>query len=118
PMRSVERLFLVLTFLLAALGSRVQAQTIKVTPNNTNVAVTKTVQYAAQVTGLASSDVIWSAGGVAGGNATAGTITPGGLYTAPSSLPAQNPVQIVARSVVNSKVSGLTYVNILAPGPQ
>ena len=48
----------------------------------------QSVQFTARVTGLSSTDVIWSAGGKVGGTATAGTISATGLYTAPATMPA------------------------------
>jgi len=93
------------------------AQSITITPGTPSVAVGKTVQFSAQVTGLSNTAVTWSAGGVKGGNATVGTITSMGLYTAPQTPPSQNPVQITATSAVNSKVSAATYVYLLALGP-
>src|SRR5207245_2552270 len=73
--------------------------------------------FSAKVAGLSSTAVTWSAGGAIGGNAKAGTITAAGLYTAPGTMPGQNPVQIIATSTANSSVSALTYVNLLTPGP-
>src|SRR5579872_2922134 len=116
-MRSIGALLWFVACLLLAGLAAAQAQSIKVTPANGSVAVGKALQYSAAVTGLASTDVKWSAGGVVGGNATVGTISASGMYMAPASLPGQNPVQIVASSVASPKVSGLTYVNILAAGP-
>jgi polygalacturonase len=46
-----------------------------------------TGQYSAAVTG-ASQNVTWMVNGVTGGNAAEGTISAGGLYTAPASAPA------------------------------
>jgi uncharacterized protein (DUF1800 family) len=93
------------------------ADTITVKPTMPSAAINQTVQFTAQVSGASSSAVTWSAGGVVGGNATAGTISSTGLYTAPAKLPGQNPVQIVATSTANSKVQAVTYVNILSLGP-
>src|SRR5271163_5049841 len=70
------------------------ADTITVKPTMPSVAISQTVQFAAQVSGVSSTAVTWSAGGAVGGNATAGTISSAGLYTAPAKLPGQNPVQI------------------------
>src|SRR5579862_6879385 len=95
----------------------VYAQSIKVTPTFPTLTVQKTVQFSAQVTGLSNTTVTWSAGGVKGGNATAGTISSTGLYKAPAALPGQNPVQITATSVANSKVYASTFAYILAQGP-
>ncbi|MCW3097155.1 MAG: hypothetical protein JWL77_2773 [Chthonomonadaceae bacterium] len=116
-MRPMLGLLLLLFGLLLTFPSRLAAQSITVTPAAPYVVVNKTVQFAAQVTGLSSSNVTWWSGGVKGGNATAGTISAAGLYTAPAKLPGQNPVQIKAVSTVNTAVTATIYVNILAPGP-
>ncbi|MDH3724806.1 MAG: Ig-like domain-containing protein, partial [Thermoleophilia bacterium] len=46
-----------------------------------------------------SRGVAWSVNGVAGGNATAGTITSGGLYVAPASVPRGGKVTVRATSI-------------------
>jgi Divergent InlB B-repeat domain len=93
------------------------AQTVAVSPTMPSVGIGSTVQFSATVTGLSNTAVTWSAGGVAGGNTTAGTISATGLYTAPAALPGQNPVMIVATSVASPKTKASTYVNILSLGP-
>ncbi|MEQ1947564.1 MAG: DUF1800 family protein [Bryobacteraceae bacterium] len=93
------------------------AQSITVSPKNDSVVAGQAKQYAATVTGLSNTSVNWYAGGVKGGNSTVGTISSAGLYTAPLNLPAQNPVQIMARSQQSTNVAGATYINILAKGP-
>ncbi|HWD37643.1 MAG TPA: hypothetical protein VG944_02260 [Fimbriimonas sp.] len=93
------------------------AQSITVSPSNGSVALSGTVQFKATVTGLTNHDVIWSAAGTVGGNATNGTISTTGLYTAPSAFPGQNPVQITATSKTNSTVKGSTFISILDHGP-
>jgi len=107
------------TFLLAAIlaGPALLAQSISVIPKNDSVVVGLTKQYTATVTGLTNTAVTWLAGGVVGGNSTAGTISSTGLYTAPAVLPGQNPVQITARSVASRQVVGITYISILSVGP-
>ena len=72
-----------------------------------------TVQFTATVTGVSNTAVTWS---VAGSSATYGTITPGGLYTAPAALPA-NPAQITAASVASPGSAASQYVYFLVPGP-
>ena len=57
---------------------------LTVTPRNSVVTFTQTAQFAAQ--GSGSGSATWSVDGVAGGNATVGTITTGGLYTPPSTV--------------------------------
>jgi hypothetical protein len=68
--------------------------------------------------------VSWSVSGVPGGNATLGTITSGGLYTAPADLPSPATVQIMATSHADSTKSGSATLGItsdimlnLAPNP-
>src|SRR5258708_17119321 len=81
-------------------STALQAQSVAVSPSGTaTIAVNQSFQYTANVTGLSNTAVIWSVGRVAGGNATVGTIDATGLYTAPATLPAQDPVTIVATSV-------------------
>src|SRR5579863_8161799 len=83
--RSVGLLISVATLL--APGA-LKAQTITISPSYTTVGVNGTVQYTAKVTGLTNTSVTWSVNSLKGGNATFGTITTGGLYTAPSKIPA------------------------------
>ena len=109
------RSFSLFAILLTATSSF--GQSVTVSPAMPSVAIGSSVQFQAAVTGLTNTAVTWSAGGVAGGNTTAGTISSTGLYTAPAALPGQNPVQIVATSVASSKTKATTYVNILSLGP-
>src|SRR5262245_39968447 len=98
-MRRVHVFALFLLALLLTPVGTLNAQSITITPVIPSVAVGKTVQFSAQVTGLSNTAVTWWAGGVKGGNATVGTITSKGLYTAPQTTPSQNPVQITATNV-------------------
>lgn len=98
---------------------QLHAQTITISPSTGYITVStgKTLQYSATVTGLTNTAVTWYAGGVKGGNSTVGTISGTGLYTAPTKLPAQNPVQIVVKSQANTSLSASAYVNIISAGP-
>jgi hypothetical protein len=57
---------------------------ISVSPTSVNVVATQTQQFNPTVLGFSSSTVTWSVDQISGGNSTVGTITAGGLYTAPS----------------------------------
>jgi polygalacturonase len=70
-----------------------------------------TGQYAATVTGASNQGVSWTVNGIAGGNASVGTITAGGLYTAPAVTSAM-PVTIGAVSVLSSSATGAESVNV------
>lgn len=57
---------------------------ISVSPTPVDVVATQPQQFNATVLGFSSSAVTWSVDSVSGGNSTVGTITTGGLYTAPA----------------------------------
>lgn len=111
-----------LRFLLAILLTPVSilcAQSITVTPSGyVTCGLGGSTQFSASVNGLSNTAVYWSAGGVKGGNSVSGTISTTGLYTAPSTMPGQNPVIITATSSDRSTVSGSTYIYLLNAGPK
>ena len=108
----------VLTIAVAMPVGIAAAQTVKVSPTGyVTAGLGASVQFTATVTGLSSSDVNWYAGGTLGGNTTAGKISTTGVYTAPTTMPGQNPVQIRAVSKVNTSVSGTQYICLLGAGP-
>ena len=92
------------------------AQTVTLTPSNAMVGVGFTQQFTAAVAGLTNTAVTWSVGGKPGGNATVGTITSSGLYTAPVNLPGQNPVSVRALAS-DGKNAASVYVLIQPLGP-
>jgi hypothetical protein len=96
-------------------ATALQAQSIAISPGYTTIGVSATVQYSATVTGLTNTTVTWSVVGVKGGNSTYGTITTGGLYTAPAQIPA-NGITISALGS-DKKTSATVYVNVAPPGP-
>jgi hypothetical protein len=106
-------LFLSATALLVPFA--LQAQSIKISPSYTSVGVNGTVPYTVQVTGLANTAVTWSVNSVKGGNATYGTITAGGLYTAPAKILA-NGITVTALGS-DSKTSATVYVAVEPAGP-
>jgi uncharacterized protein (DUF1800 family) len=105
---------------VALAGGIANAQTIAIGPTGYLTAGPGgTQQFTAMVSGLTgdmNGTLAWAAGGKAGGNATVGTISPTGLYTAPAAVPA-NAVQITAALASNSKINASTYIYILPAGP-
>ena len=93
----------------------VRAQSITISPGYTTVGVNGTVQYTATVTGLANTTVTWSVSGVKGGTSTNGTITTGGLFTAPAKIPS-NGITISALGS-DKKTSAIVYVAVEPAGP-
>ncbi len=59
--------------------------------------------------------VTWGVNGIAGGNATLGTITAGGLYTAPATIPTASTLITALGS--DNKTEGVQYVVIAPAGP-
>lgn len=104
----------------ALAGSMMYAQTITIAPTGYITAGPGgTQQFTAVITGdtMMGASVNWLAGGTLGGNATVGTISSAGLYTAPMTGPASGQVQITATLSGNTKVSASTYIYILPASP-
>lgn len=88
-------------------------QSVTISPNANVAALVKSnVQFTATVSGLTNTKVNWYAGGVLGGNATVGKISTKGLYTAPNSIPSNNPIEIRVVSQAQSSVAASTKVTI------
>jgi uncharacterized protein (DUF1800 family) len=77
------------------------------------------LQFSTIVGGTSNTAVTWSVNGVAGGNATVGTITSTGQYTAPANVPASpaNVVSVQASLVSAPTVQGAGAVTLLNPIP-
>ena len=91
--------------------------TVSVFPSATSVVVGQTVPFTATVTGTTNTAVNWEVAGVAGGNATVGTITAGGLYTAPSALPNPSTVVVTAVSQADATKTGTGRVQVFQSNP-
>lgn len=88
---------------------------ISITPTATTVQVGLGAQFFATVSGLANTSVIWAVNNIVGGNATVGTIDANGLYFAPATAPATNPVTVKASSVADSNLVAIATVTIVVP---
>jgi len=97
-------------------ASGLPAISVSTTPAGVTVVYTSALQtFTANVTGETNTAVNWAVNGVAGGNATFGTIDASGNYTAPGTVPAPPLVTISAVSQADSTVSGsypLTIVTV------
>jgi hypothetical protein len=85
---------------------------VSVQPGSASLFLGQSQQFSATVTGSANTLVNWSVNGIAGGNATAGTITIAGLYTAPRILPAPAIVSITATSQADPTKNDTAAVSI------
>src|SRR2546422_508024 len=84
---------------------------VSVSPTSASVQVGQSKQFTATVSGTTNTAVNWLVNGSLGGNSTVGTISSAGLYTAPSSVPA-NAVTVTAQSAYNSTSSANAAVTI------
>ncbi len=85
---------------------------VSVTPTSGTVILGNTQAFTATVTNTNDKAVAWSVNGVARGNATTGTITSAGVYTAPADLPLPAEVQITATSHADATKSGAANLTI------
>jgi hypothetical protein len=76
-----------------------------------------TDQVTAAVTGSPNQNVSWFVNSVAGGNATVGTISASGVYSAPSAMPAAGTVTIKAVSAADSSATATTTLTLWNPSP-
>ena len=96
---------------ILAAASAFAAPNPAIAPASPTVSAGETVQFSTP-----TAPVRWLADGAAGGNASVGFITAGGLYTAPANPPASGSVRITAQSA-NGADLAKTIVYILGPGP-
>lgn len=87
------------------------AVTVAVNPGAANVILGTTKPLAATVTGSANTAVTWT---VVGGSAN-GTVNSGGVYAAPSVMPASPTVVVRATSQANALVSADAVLTLLPP---
>lgn len=80
-----------------------------ISPASSSIIITQTQQFTAS----SGNNVNWSVNGVAGGNSTAGTISSGGLYTAPASVPASAKIIVSATSSTDASSSASVDVTIV-----
>src|ERR1700739_2151871 len=91
--------------------------TVMVTEASSTVSPGATDQFTATVTGTTNTAVTWQVNGVPGGNATVGTISASGLYTAPNSPPSPATVTVKAISAASASASGSAMVTVAQQVP-
>lgn len=82
-----------------------------------NTRLGSTSQLTATVANSTNQAVTWSVNGISGGSTATGTISATGLYTAPTSIPSQNPITISAVSVATPTATGSLTETIWNPVP-
>ncbi len=87
---------------------------IRLTPTGVTLRPNATQQFTASVSGSSNTGVVYSVNGAVGGNATVGTITTGGLYTAPANVPT-NRITVSATAAASSSASATAAVTLQGP---
>jgi hypothetical protein len=87
---------------------------VSVIPASGSVLLGNQATFSATVTNTTNTSVSWSVNSVAGGNAAVGSISPGGIYTAPGDLPSPAAVQITATSQADTTKSGSATETVLS----
>ncbi len=86
--------------------------TVTVSPTQAMVRTNRSLQFNAKVAGAQNQTVIWKVNGVTGGNTTVGTITTGGLYRAPATVPNPATVTVSATSAADGSAIANAAVTI------
>ncbi len=86
--------------------------TITLTPSSATVFVGQSQQFTAQVVNSSNQSVTWQVNGVTGGNTSVGTISAGGLYTAPATVASTLTVSVMAVPQADSSVSASVVVTV------
>lgn len=98
------------------LAGSLEVEAVEVSPSTGSLDYDDNIQFTANVIGGAP-DVTWMVNGIPGGDASVGTISAAGLYTAPALASAADfPFLITAHSV-ELGIGGHAVVNLLCPNP-
>lgn len=95
--------------------SVVSAIVVTVSPPSVSVPAGGTQQFQATVSGASNQAVTWKVNGVVGGDPGSGTITVGGLYSAPSVIPVSGTSTVTALCAADGVTQGTATVNIQDP---
>ncbi len=88
--------------------------TIAVSPNTTTVSAGATQQFTPTVTGSSNTNVTWAVSGAGCSGAACGTISLGGLYTAPASVASPATLSVTVTSVADPTKSASASVTLVA----
>ncbi len=96
-------------------SAAVMVMSLTVSPTSATLQPLGTQQFTATVQGTNNTSVTWSVDGIVGGNNTVGTITTGGLYTAPSQ-PGSHTVTATSNALPSYSVNASVTVTNGPPG--
>ncbi len=98
-------------------GSGSQGYSVIVTPSSATLPGLTTQQFTAKANDGSRPTLAWFVNGVAGGNATLGTVSSTGMYTAPEFPPAPNTIKVTATDTVDATKTGSSAVTLNNPIP-
>lgn len=90
---------------------------INIVEASASVEVGQTFQFHYSVANSSNTACAWNVNEVAGGNATVGTISAAGLYTAPAAVPTPATVTVKAVAAADTSKSDTAAVTVTAPPP-
>jgi hypothetical protein len=99
----------------SACSSAASAVLVEVCPATDSVQAGGTATLTATLANTTNTTVTWEVNGFVGGNASVGTITSAGVYSAPASVPARATVTITAISAADASATGSAQMTITAP---
>jgi hypothetical protein len=86
--------------------------TVTITPPTATLSASQTTSFTATVANTSNTAVTWSVNGTQGGNATYGTITSSGVYTAPATITTTVTETITATSAADTTKSASASVTL------
>jgi len=95
----------------------VSSVTVIVTPTSAHVNPNSQQTFSASVVGTSNQGVTWTLSGAGCSGSACGTISNGGVYTAPATIPNPNLVAVKATSVVDNTKSGTATVYVGTGSP-
>jgi hypothetical protein len=98
----------------AACSVAAPAVQLEVCPATVSVQTNATQTFVATVVNTTNTSVSWQVNGMPGGNATVGTISSSGVYTAPANVPAVE-VTVTAVSAADNTVQSTAQLSVTAP---
>jgi hypothetical protein len=98
----------------ASVSATATVFSMSISPDGATIAPGGTQPFTATIYGLTNTSVTWSVDGIAGGNSSVGTVSAGGVYTAPSTTGGHN---VTATSVANPSDAVNARVTVINVAP-
>jgi uncharacterized protein (DUF1800 family) len=91
---------------------------VLVIPATAQITAGSTFQYRTAVDGAGGNTAVkWAINGIPNGNATVGTISAGGIYQAPATVPTPNTIQVQATSLADTTATSTGTATLTNPAP-